>query len=99
MSSQCYRYIAIYDFYLMLLNEGSEIEVYDKELVSVCKSMQEIFLFMFSNMLYCISQIYSILISMCTHSWKTLTSAHSLVMTNRKIHTLLFNPNQNPKSQ
>lgn len=72
MSSQRYRYISIYDFYLMMLEEASEIKVYDKELVSVCKSVQEVFLYIFSHILYCISQIYSILTCMCTHSWKTL---------------------------
>lgn len=72
MSSQRYRYISIYDFYLMMLDEASEIKVYDKELVSVCKSVQEVFLYIFSHILYCISQIYSILTCMCTHSWKTL---------------------------
>lgn len=51
MCAQCYRYIATYDFYLMLFDEDSEMEVYDKELVSVGKSMQEGFLYIFSNTL------------------------------------------------
>lgn len=53
MFSQCYRYIATYDFYLRMLDEDSEIEVYDKELVSVCKSMQEGFLYLLKYIVLC----------------------------------------------
>lgn len=36
-----------------MLDEDSEIEVYDKELVSVCKSMQEVFLYLLKYIVLC----------------------------------------------
>lgn len=76
-----------------LLEGDSEIKVCDKELMGVCKSVQEGF-FIHSQTLCCVSQMSGILISVCSHPWKEDASARSLMTASENIHTLLFRPNQ-----